>query len=327
LFDGFTSRIVATSGKPVQPGVIDYVWHRDPDGGTCFATDDGGWIYVSNCEAAATGKGGVSALRFRADGVRVDAYSILSGTTRNCSGGAMPWGTWLSCEERPRGLVYECDPYGKKPAQLRAGMGAFNHEAAAADPVSRAVYLTEDEPDGAFYRFVPTTWTDLSAGRLEVLTRVAGDLVWTTVPDPTFAGATPLRQQVANTIPFAGAEGICRLGGALLFTTKYDNVIHRYDPVANELSVSYDAGPTTDVLSGVDAIAAFGKDVYVAEDGGDMQVVRVTPAGKAEAVVQITGAAAVNSEVTGVAFSPDGRRLYCNSQRTPGTTYEITGPW
>ena len=33
------------------------------------------------------------------------------------------------------------------------------------------------------------------------------------------------------------------------------------------------------------------------------------------------------SEITGPAFSPDGRRLYFSSQRNPGTTYEVTGPW
>jgi secreted PhoX family phosphatase len=48
-------------------------------------------------------------------------------------------------------------------------MGRFKHEAAAADPVRHVIYLTEDEPDGKFYRFIPTTWGDLSSGTLQVL--------------------------------------------------------------------------------------------------------------------------------------------------------------
>ena len=43
---GFGSRIIAVSGQPV----INYPWHAAPDGGACFSTEDGGWIYVSNSE-------------------------------------------------------------------------------------------------------------------------------------------------------------------------------------------------------------------------------------------------------------------------------------
>ena len=31
--------------------------------------------------------------------------------------------------------------------------------------------------------------------------------------------------------------------------------------------------------------------------------------------------------MTGPAFDPSGTRLYFSSQRNPGRTYEITGPW
>ena len=52
-------------------------------------TDDGGWVYVSNAELSLSG--GVGALSFAADGSLRDAYPILSGTSRNCAGGATPW--------------------------------------------------------------------------------------------------------------------------------------------------------------------------------------------------------------------------------------------
>lgn len=48
---GFTSRVVAVYNEPPLESNPDFVWHSDPDGAAVFRTDDGGWIYVSNCEA------------------------------------------------------------------------------------------------------------------------------------------------------------------------------------------------------------------------------------------------------------------------------------
>lgn len=59
LPQGFSSRVIARSGEPVAS--TGYVWHDAPDGGATFATEDGGWIYVSNAEIVAPG-GGVSAV-------------------------------------------------------------------------------------------------------------------------------------------------------------------------------------------------------------------------------------------------------------------------
>src|SRR5689334_13399380 len=78
---GFTSRIIATSGQAV--GGTGYVWHPNPDGGACFAVAGGGWVYVSNSESAAGSGGGVSMVRFAADGSIVEARRILANTTRN----------------------------------------------------------------------------------------------------------------------------------------------------------------------------------------------------------------------------------------------------
>ena len=85
---GFRSRIIARTGhKPVASS--DYVWHKKPDGGATFATRDGGWIYVSNCELIHN-NGGVGALRFNANAEIIDAYSILENTNNNCAGGKTP---------------------------------------------------------------------------------------------------------------------------------------------------------------------------------------------------------------------------------------------
>jgi secreted PhoX family phosphatase len=311
---------VATSGQIVSG--TSYLWHTAPDGGATFPSWDGGWIYVSNSEAA---PGGASMVRFDASGTVVDARRILSGTTLNCAGGPTPWGTWLSCEEWSGGRVWECDPTGAASATVRPALGAFSHEAAAADPEHRHVYLTEDAVDGGLYRFVPTTWPDLSAGTLQVMTEVNGTIGWATVPDPD-GSPTPCNGQVPTMKVFPGAEGAWYDRGTLYFTTKADNRVWTYDPAANELAVIYDASTSpTPVLTGVDNVTVSPSgEVFVAEDNGNMELVILSPEGEVAPFLRIDVS---GSELTGPAFDPSGTRLYFSSQRNPGRTYEVTGPF
>jgi hypothetical protein len=142
--------------------------------------------------------GGCTAIAFdTATGKAGVARAVLGGTVQNCSGGATPWGTWLSCEEfihephargaldrifapltrlrREHGFVFEVDPDGRTKPEPIVGMGQFRHEAAVVHTRSGAVYLTEDrEPEAGFYRYVPKTPGRLhDGGKLQML-KVAG---------------------------------------------------------------------------------------------------------------------------------------------------------
>lgn len=325
---GFTSRILATSNQAPLPG-SDYLWHMAPDGGATFLQPDGGWVYVSNSEFPLVG--GVGALRFDKEGVLIDAYSILKNTNVNCAGGATPWGTWLSCEEVGAGKVWECDPLGKREGVHRSALGIFKHEAAAVDPVRKVIYLTEDEGDGCFYRFVPKAYPSLASGTLEVMQVGSDDTVsWHALPDPTLEGSTPTRLQVAEATPFDGGEGIFYIDDVVYFSTKGDNRVWALDLETQKLGVIYDiATAQNPILKGVDNLTGTCcGDILVAEDGGDMEIVAILPDGSLKPVVQVDGHP--SSEVTGPAFDPYGTRLYFSSQRGSdgnGVTYEVSGPF
>lgn len=330
---GFTSAVVARSGQTV-PGT-SYVWHNAPDGGATFANGSG-WIYVSNSETGAGSGGGASRILFNSGGAVIGASRVLSGTNNNCAGGKTPWNTWLSCEEVTHGRVFETYPLGGT-AVSRPAMGRFKHEAAAADPVRQVIYLTEDESDGKLYRFVPNTWGNLSAGTLQVLVAgsgTSGSYSWANVPDPD-GSPTQTRYQVSGAKSFNGGEGCYYADDRCWFTTKGDNRVWQLNLTDSTYELAYDdnlVNPGPAPLTSPDNITgSTSGDLYVAEDGGNMEICVITPDDTISAFLRITGQS--SSEICGPAFNPAGNRFYFSSQRgtsgssSGGITYCVTGPF
>ena len=386
LPQGFSSRRLATAYQPLikaDGSLTSFLWHRASDGGGVIPQADGGWIYVNNSEIPIVSdecaddlqspfcgeQGGCSAIRFDKDGQVLDAYPILQGTNNNCAGGVTPWGTWLSCEENFGGFVYECDPTGLTQPIRLAAMGQFNHEAAAVDPIGKRIYLTEDAPDSAFYRFIPAEPNDdgapsLTVGTLEVavvganppvrvpfgndiadgLSNVPGfdpdhlpiplGLVetepgavrWMLVPNPLGLPVN-CRDQVPTAAVFNGSEGVWYDDGMVFFTCKGSNRVWGYDTVAATIDIIYDAatlGPDAP-LTGVDnlVVHADSHDLFVAEDGGNMELVIITD--DTREVAPFLRYPIPHSEIAGPAFDPSGTRLYFASQGKRHTLDEATG--
>jgi secreted PhoX family phosphatase len=136
----------------------------------------------------AMAQGGTTTTLVTDHGEVLESFTSLNGTQMNCSGGGMPWGSWITCEEtvngpdvgpdftgvsniplqQRHGFIFEVPAGGKSDRQPITSAGRFAHEAAAYSPREGIVYLTEDNfgfPSG-LYRYIPPS-NPMQVGGLE----------------------------------------------------------------------------------------------------------------------------------------------------------------
>lgn len=158
------------------------------------------------------------------------------------------------------------------------------------------------------------------------------EVTWVAVPNvnPIPGTDTPTRLQVPISTAFDGGEGIVVSGAQVFFSTKGDNTIWRYGTRTSRLKPLYRTERDRVMrLSGVDNMTVGrARDLLVAEDGGNMELVIITAA-RIVAPLQVLGQD--QSELTGPAYNPAGTRLYFSSQRGGadggGIVYEVRGPF
>jgi secreted PhoX family phosphatase len=306
----------------------------------------------------------------------------LAGTEINCAGGPTPWGSWVSCEEifrdpgtnfewngvvnreQKHGYVFEVRALHdglSDPVPLK-DMGRFEHEAAAVNPATGIVYMTEDRHQSLLYRFIPHVPGELhEGGRLQALaikdqplfdTRNWGrtnrlepgtwlETAWIDLEQPDVVeNDLRFRGREKGATIFARGEGLCyadgeffmaaTIGGALRLGQVFN---YRPSPAEGTPAEVDDPGRLQLLAESSNDSLLRHADNLTMSPWGDLIVCEDTAGHCGLVGLQMDGTqypiadnAYTNSELAGVCFSPDGATLFVNIQER-GMTVAITGPW
>lgn len=361
-------RVVLIRNHELKPSHID----KQPDPIRTFRSEDAYDTYANGVALP----GGTTNIIYNLKTKQVEQEFVsLIGTIRNCAGGITPWNTWLSCEEsvakpdgdisKQHGYIFEVPANATstvKAVPLKT-MGRFNHEAAAVDPKTGIVYLTEDRGDSLFYRFIPKAYGKLAeGGQLQALvikskpqfdTRnwqensialsVWLDTEWIDITNPE-SPEDDLRIQGFDkgAALFARGEGIhwgddelyfcCTNGGQ-----KQLGQIMRYQPSVHE-GTNQEAGKPGRIQLFLESedkslfnfgdnlvVTPFG-DLIVCEDQYTDVVDNHLRGVTLEGELYNFARLHEQTELAGACFSPDGSTMFVNVY-SPTKTLAIEGPW
>lgn len=354
LSQGLSAKLIATKSEQVSlypTGKSAQTFHTAPDGAAVFADEDtGGWIYVSNSEST---PGGVGAIVFDSSGNVIDYKRLVEGdTNRNCGGGKTYWNTWLTCEEKSGGQVYEVDPWGRRSPtsrMTRVGGTGGSYESAAyyrPDLYHPTFYVTTDASNGPLLRYTP----DPNVVANAVETRDYSQMLHGSetdnavleylllYPDPsnanvgTFSWTTSRSQAESNASRnYPTSEGIDIRDGMLYFTCKEPQRLFILDLEA--LTYKRSSTRTGAFENQPDQLARLVNNddgiVYFCEDAGSGSGVHGRDLHGNFYTILIddenaqSGYGSVYGETTGLAFSPDQMHMYVAYQ-SPGKIFDIT---
>lgn len=399
LPNGFSYEVISSLDEPMTDGLTV---PNKADGMGCFRWDDDRVVLIRNHELKPKDRekstdvlssfktdkaydsypdgvaiaGGTTNILYNMKTKLVEKQFVsLIGTIRNCSGGVTPWNTWLTCEEsvdRPNqelkqdhGYIFEVPASATEIIEAKPlkEMGRFNHEAAAVDPRTGIVYLTEDRGDSLFYRFIPN-----KPGKLELGGKLQAMVVkfinkfdsrnwqsnemplnkwyqveWIDLDNPEAPeDDLRIRGYEAGAAVFARGEGIhwaddelyfcCTNGGA-----KQLGQIMRYRPSLSEGEKQEQNAPGEIQLffeSTHESLYNFGDNLTVApnghlivcEDQYTDEIENHLRGVTDKGQVYDFAKIRIPTEPAGACFSPDGSIMFVNLY-APTRTLAIKGPW
>ena len=337
LSQGLVATIIATAGKRVSYTSPDakrsrsfIPFHKKPDGADIFVlpNTNGHYVYMSNSERNIPLLGGVYGVVFDANHQIVEYRNHIRRTTRNCNGGRTPWNTWITCEEAYLPLGGHCwqiDPTQQRRSQkiYMSGFWGGTYEAFAyddRDTRQSSFYITEDASDGTLRRYRPPPDTPVGWDMLHNRNGVVDYLEL--IPDGnTFRWTSDLGEgrRSANQY-YRNSEGIAITNGTLAFVSKVEKLLFllnldtlTYTAVSTETPVLEPGGGSLEAQP--DHVISYatqsnGNLLFLTEDGGSTPGLFAYDGTDFMSVLESSDVGYDDDEVTGIAFSPDGTRMY-----------------